>query len=94
MVEAIDPLASNRSDGIPVTAFVVPSVVSIVLPGESPGVVPSEVINDVPVVVSSVKVVVVGSSVVVGTVAGGGSSHLSQMLNPSLLFGLSVGSFV
>ena len=56
------------------------------------GVVSSVGVQVVVVLVSLVVdryVVVVG-----GDVAGGGSSHLSQMKNPILLFGPSVGSFL
>ena len=84
----------------------VPGVVSTVSTGTLPDVEPGVVPKDVPGVVSPVVggslvvdggyVVVVGDRVarlVGGHVAGGGSSHLSQMKNPILLFGPSVGSF-
>ena len=84
----------------------VPGEVSTVSTGTLSGVEPGVVPKDVPGVVSPVVgcslvvdghdryvVVVVRGLVVGGHVAGGGSSHLSQMKNPILLFGPSVGSF-
>ena len=84
----------------------VPGVVSTVSTGTLPDVEPGVVPTDVPGVVFPVVggslvvdghdryvVVVVSGRLVGGDVAGGGSSHLSQMKNPILLFGLSVGSF-
>ena len=78
---------------------VVPSVVPIdvvavstdALFGVEPGVVPKDVRS---VVAVSLADVVKSGDVVGGNVGGGGSSHLSQIKNPFLLLGPSVGSFV
>ena len=70
----------------------VPGVVSTVdadaLLGVESGVVPKDVLA-----VVSLADVVVSGHVVGGNVGGGGSSHLSQIKNPILLLGPSVGSF-
>ena len=70
----------------------VPGVVSTVdadaLLGVESGVVPKDVLA-----VVSLADVVVSGHVVGGNVGGGGASHLSQIKNPILLLGPSVGSF-
>ena len=74
----------------------VPGVVSTVdadaLLGVESGVVPKDVLV-LRVVWVSLADVVVSGHVVGGNVGGGGSSHLSQIKNPILLLGPSVGSF-
>ena len=106
----MNPLASNRLDGGPpllgLGRFLpgaLPGVVPSVVPNDVPGVVstvstdalfgvePGVVPKDVAV---SLADVVKGGDVVGGNVGGGGSSHLSQIKNPFLLLGPSVGSFV
>ena len=86
----MDPLASNISDRG--TAVPIPPLL-----GDGHGVVSGvgEKVQVGVVLVSLVvdRYVVVGWDVVGGHVAGGGSSHLSQMKNPILLFGPSVDSF-